>query len=89
MNENTACSALRLISVVTVLTGLCFATVALAAAFVMDDPMATIARESGVAGITGFRQLGFTIVLSDLAVAGWGVLLYRLSPRLARHITSA
>ena len=86
MNEDNARSVLRLIAVVTILAGASLTTATLISLLGASSAMegAPVGAQVRVTGMVA--EFGVYALLSHAVIAVWGVVLYSLSPRLARMI---
>lgn len=86
MNENTARACLRLLAVATVLVG-----VILTVTTILSILAAGSAMQGAVGGMqiqmTGMvAKMGFWAVVSQASIAGWGLVLWAMSPSLAQKL---
>lgn len=97
MQETTLCSLLRLLAVGTMLTGAALTSYAVillmgasqalqGASHALQD--ASLGVDINLSGMTSsiVSDMGVYLVLARLSVVAWGIVLYMLSPRLARRI---
>ncbi len=85
MKEDSARAILRLIAVVTVLVGAVLTTVTLVSLFGVSSTIQGVV--DGDVQATGLvAEIGFYAVLAYASIVAWGIVLFLLSPRLARYI---
>ena len=85
MKEDSARAILRLIAVVTVLVGAVLTTVTLVSLFGVSSTIQRVV--DGDVQATGLvTEIGFYAVLAYASIVAWGIVLFLLSPRLARYI---
>ena len=86
MKEDTVCSILRLIAVVTVLVGAILVTMTIVSLIGASSSMGSTGMGVTIRATGVVAKMGFFMVLANGMIAVWGLALYRLSPKLARWI---
>ncbi len=88
MKEETIRTLLRLIAVMTMFAGVCYASASLILTGDLQGGVSGMMPENQAVLLPFFRSFGYQAALSYLATAFWGFVLYVVSPRLARAVAS-